>query len=36
MIMIEVHMNDSHMAHSYIINHGDVNVVVKLKEDVKQ
>ena len=36
MILIEVHVNDSHMARSYITNHGDVNVVVKLKEDVKQ
>ena len=35
-ILIEVHMNDSHIARSYITNHGDVNVVVKLKEDVEK
>ena len=34
MILIEVHVDDSHMARSYITNHGDVNVVVKLKEHV--
>ena len=35
-ILIEVHVNDSHIARSYITNHGDVNVVVKLKEDGEQ